>query len=197
MVECNSTETHNIYPNLNNQQLFRLNKINEINNYFVAEVKERELISKTLSKYIASFEYVDKSLIVLSVTSSINSIASFVTVIAPLIGIESASFSLSFSILTGIVKKLLKTRQNKNKKHNKIVMLARSKLNSIESKIYEALINNEISHEDFMILINKERNYREIKESIRMINSQRSDTEKINLIEESKKIGTYEAIKRH
>ena len=197
MVECNSTETHNIYPNLNNQQLFRLNKINEINNYFVGEVKERELISKTLSKYIASFEYVDKSLIVLSVTSSINSIASFVTVIAPLIGIESASFSLSFSILTGIVKKLLKTRQNKNKKHNKIVMLARSKLNSIESKIYEALINNEISHEDFMILINKERNYREIKESIRMINSQRSDTEKINLIEESKKIGTYEAIKRH
>ena len=197
MVECNSTETHNIYPNLNNQQLFRLNKINEINNYFVGEVKERELISKTLSKYIASFEYVDKSLIVLSVTSSINSIASFVTVIAPLIGIESASFSLSFSILTGIVKKLLKTRQNKNKKHNKIVMLARSKLNSIESKIYEALINNEISHEEFMILIKKERNYREIKESIRMINSQRSDTEKINLIEESKKIGTYEAIKRH
>ena len=197
MVECNSTETHNIYPNLNNQQLFRLNKINEINNYFVAEVKERELISKTLSKYIASFEHVDKSLIVLFATSSINSITSFVTVIALLIGIESASFSLSFSILTGIVKKLLKTRQNKNKKHNKIVMLARSKLNSIESKIYEALINNEISHEDFMILINKERNYREIKESIRMINSQRSDTEKINLIEESKKIGTYEAIKRH
>ena len=197
MVECNSTETQNIYPNLNNQQLFRLNKINEINNYFVAEVKERELISKTLSKYIASFEHVDKSLIVLFATSSINSITSFVTVIALLIGIESASFSLSFSILTGIVKKLLKTRQNKNKKHNKIVMLARSKLNSIESKIYEALINNEISHEDFMILINKERNYREIKESIRMINSQRSDTEKINLIEESKKIGTYEAIKRH
>ena len=197
MVECNTTETHNIYPNLNNQQLFRLNKINEINNYFVAEVKERELISKMLSIYIASFKYFDKSLIVLSVTSSINSITSFVTVIAPLIGIESASFSLSFSILTGIVKKLLKTRQNKNKKHNKIVMLARSKLNSIESKIYEALINNEISHEEFMILIKKERNYREIKESIRMINSQRSDTEKINLIEESKKIGTYEAIKRH
>ena len=197
MVECNTTETHNIYPNLNNQQLFRLNKINEINNYFVAEVKERELISKMLSIYIASFKYFDKSLIVLSVTSSINSITSFVTVIAPLIGIESASFSLSFSILTGIVKKWLKTRQNKNKKYNKIVMLARSKLNSIESKIYEALINNEISHEDFMILINKERNYREIKESIRMINSQRSDTEKINLIEESKKIGTYEAIKRH
>ena len=77
-------------------------------------------------------------------------------------------------------------------------MLARSKLSSIESKIYEALINNEISHEDFIIIFNEERNYRELKESIRIriMNSQRSDTEKINLIDESKKIGIDEAIKR-
>ena len=65
-------------------------------------------------------------------------------------------------------------------------MLARSKLNSIESKISEALINNEISHEDFITIINEERNYRELKESIRMMNSQRSDTEKLNLIDEGK-----------
>ena len=57
-------------------------------------------------------------------------------------------------------------------------MLARSKLNSIESKISEALINNEISHEDFMTIVNEERNSRELKESIRMMKSQRSDTEK-------------------
>ena len=66
-------------------------------------------------------------------------------------------------------------------------MLARSKLNSIESKVSEALINNEISHEDFMTIINKEKKYRELKESIRMMNSQRSDVEKISLIEEGKK----------
>ena len=66
-------------------------------------------------------------------------------------------------------------------------MLARSKLNSIESKISEALINNEISHEDFMTIINEEKKYREIKESIRMMNNQKSDVEKINLIEEGKK----------
>ena len=66
-------------------------------------------------------------------------------------------------------------------------MLARSKLNSIESKISEALINNEISHEDFMTIINEEKKYRELKESIRMMNSQRSDVEKINLIEKDKK----------
>ena len=91
----------------------------------------------------------------------------------------SASCSLAFSITTGFVKKFLKTIRNKKKKHNKIVMLARSKLNSIESKISEALINNEISYEDFMTISNEERNYRELKESIRVMNSQRSDTEKI------------------
>ena len=74
-------------------------------------------------------------------------------------------------------------------------MLARSKLNSIESKVSEALINNEISHEDFMIIINKEKNYRELKESIRMMNSQRSDAEKIILIEEGKKIGINKVIR--
>ena len=98
----------------------------------------------------------------------------------------SASFSLAFLITTGIVKKFFKTTRNKKKKHNKIVMLARSKLNSIESKISEALINDEISHEDFIIINNEEKKYRELKENIRMMNIQRSDFEKIILIEEGK-----------
>ena len=88
---------------------------------------------------------------------------------------------------TGIVKKLLKTTRNKMKKHNKTVMLARSKLNSIESKISEESIKSKINHEDFMTIINKEKKCRELKESVRIMNSQRSDTEKINLIKEGKK----------
>ena len=76
-------------------------------------------------------------------------------------------------------------------------MLARSKLYSIESKISEALINNEISHEDFMTILNEEKKYRELKESIRMINSYRSDAEKVNLIEVGKKIHINEVIKRN
>ena len=127
-------------------------------------------MSKRLSKYITSFDYFDKSLIVLSVTTGSISIASFATVIGAPVGMMSASFSLAFSITTGFVKKFLKTIRNKKKKHNKIVMLARSKLNNIESKISEALINNEISHEDFMMIINEEKKYRELKESIRMMN---------------------------
>ena len=74
-------------------------------------------------------------------------------------------------------------------------MHARSKLNSIESKISKALMNNEISHEDFETIINQEKKYWELKESIRMMNSQRSDAEKVNLIEEGKKIAINEVIK--
>ena len=186
-------KTPNIYPNLNaiplnanisNEQQFRLNKINEIKDYFLAKIRERELISKNLSKYIASFEYSNKSLMFLSVLASSISITS---VIGAPAGIMGASTCLTFSITSGFIKKFLKTIRNKKKKHNKIVMLARSKLNSIESKISEALINNEISHEDFMTIINEEKKYRELKESIRMMNSQRSDAEKVSLIEEGKK----------
>ena len=74
-------------------------------------------------------------------------------------------------------------------------MLARSKLNSTESNISEALINNEISHEGFITILNEEKNYRELKESNIMMNSQRSDVEKISLIEEGKKIGINQVIK--
>ena len=153
MAKYNSTGTPNIYPNLNDQQQFRLNKINEIKDYFVAEIKERQLMSKRLSKYTASFDYIDKSLIALSAISGSISIGSFATVIGTPAGIVSASLSLTFSIFAAIVKKLLKTMRNKKKKHNKIVILARSKLKSIESKISEGLISNEISHEDFMTII--------------------------------------------
>ena len=66
-------------------------------------------------------------------------------------------------------------------------MLARNKLNSIEKKISEALINNENSHEDFVSILNEEKKYLELKESIRMMNSPSGDVEKISLIEEGKK----------
>ena len=155
MDECNSikhdfNKTPNIYPNLNaipsNEQQFRLNKINEIKYYFLAKIRERELISKNLSKYIASLDYFDKSLNVLSILSGSISIASFATVIGAPAGIIGASCGFTFSITSGFVKKFLKTIRNKKKKHNKIVMLARSKLNSIETKISKALIDTEINH---------------------------------------------------
>ena len=168
MDECNS---HCMYPNLSanmsNDQQFRLNKRNEIKDYFIAEISERELMSKYLSRYIASFEYLDKPLTDLSVGTCGISIASFSIAIGVPVGIMSASCSLAFSITTGFVKMFLKTR-NKKKKHNKIVMLAVSKLNSIDSKL-----------NSIMTILNEEKKYRQLKESIRMMNSQRSDVEKL------------------
>ena len=162
-IEYNSTESikHNSIDtsNLTNQQ-FKLNKISEIKDYFITEIEERELMSKNLSKYISFFDYFDKSLIVLSVTSGSISTASSATVIGVPIGIASASLRLAFSLCKGLVNKLLKATNNKKKKHNKIVMLARMKLNSIESKVSEALINNQISIK------------RNLKESIRMVKGQ-------------------------
>ena len=162
-IEHDFHETPNMYPNLSttpsNDQQFRLNKINEIKDYFITDINERELMSKNLSKYPASFECFDQSLIVLSESTCSISIASFATAIGGPVGIMSASCSLAFSITTRFVKKFLKATRNKTKKHNKILILAKSKLNCIESKISEALINNEISHEDFMTILNEEKKY--------------------------------------
>ena len=111
----------NMYPNLsatllsaaplNDQQQFRLNKINEIKDYFFAEIKEKELISKRFSTYIVSFDNFDKSLIVLSVTTGSISIASFATVIGAPVRKASEIFSLAFSISTGIVKTTVKNNK--------------------------------------------------------------------------------------
>ena len=90
-----------------------MNKISEIADYIIAEIKERELMSKKLSKYISFSYYFYKSLIVLSVTTGSISIASFATVIGIPVGITSASLSFAFPLCTGLVKKLLKaTRKN-------------------------------------------------------------------------------------
>ena len=149
----------------------------------MAKIRERELISKNISKHIASLDYFDKSSNVLSILSGSIYIASFASVVGVPAGIIGASCTFTFSITSGFVK----TIRNKKKKHNKIAMLARSKLNSIENKISKALMDNEISHEDFETIINEEKIYRELKESIRMMNSHKSDAEKVNLIDEGKK----------
>ena len=134
-------------------------------------------MSKRLSKYIACCDYFEKFLIVLSATSGSVSTASFATVIGTPVGKTSASLSLTFPLSTGLVKNLLKTKRNKKKKHIKIGVLARGKLNSIESKIAEPSINNQISHEDFLKIINEEKNYRELKESVRIMKGQEDKKE--------------------
>ena len=124
-------------------------------------------MSKELSKYIAAFDYIDKTLIVLSAASGGISIVSFTIVIGIPGRLENAFFTLVFSLTTGIKNKLLKVTRKKKKKHNNIVILAKSKLNSIETLMYQALIDLDISHEEFKTIVNEKEKYKQIKESIR------------------------------
>ena len=121
--------------NLSEQTTFRLSEIIGIENYSHQEINQRKSCSKTLSKYVAAFDYIDKVLIVLSATSGGVSVISFTSIVGAPVGITSASLTLFFSLTTGIVKKLLNITRNKKKKHDKILMSAKSKLNSIETLI--------------------------------------------------------------
>ena len=145
MSECNSFETIG-KTNLSEQAKFRLDEISKIEHYFIEETNQRKLCSQKLNKYVTTFDYIDKILIVLSATAGGVSIISFTSVIGAPAGIASASFTLIFSLTTGIVKKLLNITSKKKKKHDKILMLAKSKLNSIDILISQALIDRDIIH---------------------------------------------------
>ena len=152
---------------LSDQTKFRLYEIKKIENYFINEINERKSYSKKLNKYVTIFDYIDKILIVLSATTGGISIISFTSTIGVPVGIVSASFTLIFSITTGIVKKLLKITRNKKKKHDKILMFAKSKFNSIETLISQALNDMEISHEEFITIFKEKDRYEKMKENIR------------------------------
>ena len=94
-----------------------------------------------------------------SATSDGVSIISFTTVIGTSVGIPSASFTLIVSLTSGIIKKLLNITRNK-KKHNKVLVIAKSKLNSIGTLVSQALIDMEISHEEFITILNEKENER-------------------------------------
>ena len=130
-------------------------------------------MNKKLSKYTAAFDYIDCFiiLIVLSTASGGISIISFTSIIGIPAGLASASFTLIFSLTTEIIKKLLRITRKKTKKHNKLVILAKSKLNSIETLMSQALIDLDISHEEFKTIINEKEKYEQMKEGIRDIKS--------------------------
>ena len=169
MNESNSIETID-RTNLTEQTKFRLDEISKIENYFHEEINQRKSCSKKLSKYVAAFDYIDKILIVLSATTGGVSICSFTSVVGAPVGIASASFTLIFSLTTAIIKKLLNTTRNKKEKHDKIFLLAKSKLNNIETLISQALIDMKISHEECIAILKEKDKYEKMKEDLRSEN---------------------------
>ena len=150
---------------------FRLDEINKIKDYLNAEIKERKDIVKRVSKYIVAFDYADKLFITLSASFGTLSIVSHATIVGILVGIAGASLTLIFTVMTGIVKKLLNITRKKKKKHNRIIALAGSKLNIIETLISQALIDFDISHEEFSKIIYEKNNYEQIRDKIRSVKS--------------------------
>ena len=187
MNESNSMEAID-KTNLTEETKFHLNKIGKIENYFHEEINQRKLCSKKVNKYVTVFDYIDKVLIVLSATTGGVSIISFTSVVGAPVGIASASFTLIFALTIGIIKKLLGTTRNKKRKHDKTFMLAKSKLNSIETLISQALNDIEISHEEFVTILKEKDKYEKMKKNLRSENrkqeimrlsSIKSKTEKI------------------
>ena len=119
---------------------------------------------KLYRQWGATFDYFDKTLVVLSATRRrISIIISFVSIIGAPVGRRSASFSVICSMTTRIIKKLLKIIRNEKKKYDNIAILTRSKLNSPETPISQALIDPEITHDEYKAIINEEENYRRLK----------------------------------
>ena len=145
-IECDSLETiDNDKTVLSEQTIFQQSEIIGIENYFY--------------QLFTTFDYIDRILIVLSATSSEILIISLTSIIGAPVGIASASFTLIFSWTTGIVEKLLNITRNKNKKHDKILMLAKSKFNGIETLISQALNDLDISHKEFITILKEKRQY--------------------------------------
>ena len=147
---------------------YRLNQIDKIKDYFNNEINERKYIIKKLNKYIVSFDYLDKIFITLSASFGTFSIASHATVVGIPVGITRASLTLVFTIGTGISKSLLKVTKKRKKKHNKIISLAKIKLNTIETLLSSALNDSKISHEEFTNIITEKNIYEYIKENIKV-----------------------------
>ena len=157
---------------MSEQTKFRLSQIIGIENYFHQEINQRKSCSKKLSKYVADFDYIDKILIALSATSSGVCIILSASVVGAPVGILSATFTLFFSLTAGVIKKLLSITRNKKKKHDKILMLTKSKLDSIEPSVSQALIDMEISHEEFNAIIWGKEKYERVKENVRSVSEQ-------------------------
>ena len=167
--------------NLSEQTKFRLSEIIGIENYFHQEINQRKSCSKKLSKYVTTFDYIDKILIVLSATSSGVCIISSASVVGAPAGIASASLTLIFSLTTGIIKKLLSITRNKKKKYDKILMLAKSKLDSIETLVSQALTDMEISHEEFNAIIREKQKYERMKENVKNV-SEKQENMRLNSV---------------
>ena len=158
--------------------MYRLDEINKIRDYFNNEIKERKDIIKKLNKYLVSFDYLGKIFIALSASFGTLSIASYVSVVGTPAGIAGSSLTLIFTIGTGISKSLLKVTKKRKKKHNKIIALAKNKLNTTDTLLSSALKDSKISYEEFSNILTEADIYENTKENIKELTIEPSSLER-------------------
>ena len=187
MNNISVADTNALHLELTDVNKYRLDEINKIKEYFDNETKERKDIIKKLNKYLVSFDYLDKIFITLSALFSTLSIASYATVLGLPVGIVGSSLTLISTIGTGINKSLLRVTKKRKKKHNKIIVLAKSKLNMIDTLLSSALNDSKISHEEFTNIITEKNIYENIKENIK-------DTAELSSLERTAEPSSLERI---
>ena len=147
---------------LTNINKYRLDEINKIKYYFNNEIKERKDLIKKLNKYLVSFDYLDKIFIALSASFGTLGIASYASIVG--------------------TPALLTVTKKRKKKHNKIIALAKNKLNTIDKLLSSALNDSEISHEEFTNIINEANIYENIKENIKELTVEPITKEKLTTL---------------
>ena len=152
----------------NISQEFRLKNIDETRNYLIEEINRNELMSKKHKKVCTTLNYIEHFLILASTITGCISISAFVSLLGIPIGITNSAIGLKICAITVGIKKFKSIIKKKKKKHDKIVLLAKSKLNSIEVLISKALIDSVISHDEFVLINNVQKEYGEMKEEMKI-----------------------------
>ena len=149
-------------------QEFRLKNIDETRNYFLEEIKQNEMMSKKHKKICTTRYYIEHFLILAStVTGCISSAYTFLICIP--VGITSSVVGLKIYAITAGIEKYKSVIKKKKKKHDKKVLLAKSKLNSIEVLVSKGLVNSDISYDEFVLINNVRKEYNEMKEEIKNV----------------------------
>ena len=131
-----------------------MTKIEEIKNYLIKEINQNELMSKKHKKVRKVLNYIEHLLIVIFTITGCVFISDFASLVAISIGILSSAIGVKIWIITVEVKKYKSINKKKMSKHDKIVLLAKSILNSIEVLLSKVLIDSDIGHDEFVLINN-------------------------------------------
>ena len=153
----------------NISQEFRLKIVDKTRNYLIEEINRNKLMSKKHKKVCATLNYIDHFLNLGSTITGCISVSTLASLVGIPIGITSSAIALKICAITAGIKKYKLIIKKKKKKHDKIVLLAKSRLNSIEVLISKVLIHSVISHDEFVLINNVLKEYNEMREEMKNI----------------------------